>query len=192
MSHPCQIEAARRLRKLLNVAFSGKATASARIADDLHLDLQGKTQEPTLSFKSEPGTLVGLEGRFANTSCRAALRLEIGGGSLQPGDVLGVMLRTSTGQNAALEVILRAHRGPKISDTRFTDRIALPPREAVVTALHTLEPGDPASGTADRFALVLGLPTHDFRIELHDMHFFVIPAMRGLRSVPARLSSFAA
>lgn len=192
MAHPCQISANSRIGALRGMAFSGQAGQATHLSGELSFDIEGGAAEARIGFASEPGELLTLDASFSAPPRRALLRLEIGPGGFLPGDVLGLVLQGGAAAETGIGVCLRATRGEEVADTRFDDRISLAPRESIGTALHTIDPADSVGGAADGFALILDLPTHDFSISLKDLHFFVIPAIFGLRSTPAQLSSFAA
>lgn len=189
MIHPFQSAASDALSVVRNSTFSGHTSESLRLASDLHCDLSGEDGEAVVSYSSEPGSLVTLDCKVRGNMYWIGLRLELGEGTFEPGDVLGVTLQGSAIRDCTLGVILHMVQDGVAAPTTFADKLHLSPRESVMTALHTLSALDPACSGAGPCSLVLGLPMEDFRITLRDLHFFVLPAEQGLRSEPMQLSS---
>ncbi|MCC5969243.1 MAG: hypothetical protein JJU15_04790 [Pararhodobacter sp.] len=192
MIHPCQSAAIDALRVVRDSTFSGHTSESLRLVSDLHCDLSGEDAEAVVSYSSEPGSLVTLDCKVRGNMYWIGLRLDLGEGTFKPGDVLGVALQGSSLHDCSLFVNLHMVQNGVAAPTTFADKLHLSPRDTVITALHTLSALDPACAAPGWCSLVLGLPMQDFRITLHDLHFFVLPAEQGLRSEPLQLSSVSA
>lgn len=192
MIHPCQSAASNQLAALRVASFASTETRSSKLGGALRLDLDPDVGKVTMSCNSEPGMIVALDARIEGTPRWVVLRLDLGAGVFRPGDVLGLTMQASAARNCQVDVTLRTTKNGDSADLRFADTLALSPRKEVLTVLHTLSGTDPVCGEAKSASLLLHLPKQDFRMTLHDMHFFILPAELGLRSEPMRLSSFSA
>ncbi|KPQ05534.1 MAG: hypothetical protein HLUCCA12_14775 [Rhodobacteraceae bacterium HLUCCA12] len=192
MIHPCQNLAEERIAALRSAAFSEEHSESCCLADALFLDLDPDEGKARLSCRSEPGMIAALDARVEGAPRWLVARIDLGPGTFRAGDVLALTLQASAERDCALEITLRTLQAEGPADLRFVERPALTSQQNVVTVMHTITGTDAICGDAQFASLLLNLPKQDFRITLHDMHFFVLPAERGLRSEPRSLSSFAA
>lgn len=193
MMHPAQATAINRVATLRQATFSGLVSGTGGpVHADLFCDLDGKIGTSTAGFDSAPGSVLSFDLQVQGQPRWVVLRLELGEARFQPGDVLGLAVRGSASHDCAARVYLRMVREGGFTDTRFTDSLSLGPHNRVQTAMHTLSAADPACGEPGSCAIILGLPAEDVRLQIGDLHFFVMSAEDGLRSTPVDLSSFAA
>lgn len=193
MNNPAYIASTDRIAALRGAALSGQASGGGgSLGGSLFCDLDPECGQTSISFASPAGSFASLDIQIEGKPRWVVLRLELGTAGFKPGDVLGVALQGAASRSCEIGAYLRLVRDGVIEDTSFGERLNLGPRQAVRTVLRTLSAVDPACGQESTCALVLGLPLEDIRIDIADLHFFVLDAEEGLRSTPVDLSSFAA
>ena len=193
MIHAAQATSMERIAALRDaVCFGIVPGGGSHLHGELFCDLDGEIGNTSAGFNSALGSVLEFDVQIEGQPRWVVLRLELGEGQFHPGDVLGLVVRGSASLDRTCQIYLRMVRDGGFTDTRFADSLRLAQNSGDQTVMHTLSASDPACGAPGSCAIILGLPTESFRIQLADLHFFVMPAEEGLRSMPIDMSSFAA
>lgn len=190
MAHACEETFRARVAALRAADYDAELDNSGPMHTDLFCDLDPESGHSRVHFLTTPGSVLSLDAQIEGRPRWVVLRLELGQGTYQPGDVLGLVIKGAADRPLNVQPFLRMVRDGRLADTRFEDSVTLTREPSVYTALHTLSAMDPACGEPGDCALVLGLPSESARVLIDDMAFFVIPAAEGLRSTPLDLAAF--
>ena len=190
MAHACEDAFRARVATLRDAGYDVELDHSGPVHDALFCDLDPEMGRSRVHVLAAPGSILSLDAQVEGRPRWFVLRLELGQGAYQPGDVLGLVIKGAADRLLEVRPFLRMVRSGRLADTRFEDSVMLAKEPGVYTALHTLSAMDPACGEPGNCALVLGLPSESARVQIDDMVFFVIPATEGLRSTPLDFAAF--
>lgn len=189
MKHSCETFANGVLEALGAYQGTGALENNARIVPGLYPSWDTANGTVTLNHEAGPENLCRLEAKVAGQPEWLTLNLDLGDGSFEAGAVIGIVADVAGGSDLSLQMFIRTSAEQGGVDTGLTERLPVSASRRVVTVLHTVGADDGVAAT-DRFhTLAIRLPRHDFRLEIHDMHFFILPADKGLRPHAMTLAS---
>lgn len=189
MSHSCEIFAAKVRAALAAYQGAGAVGNGARIVPGFFPNWDEEHGTVALTHEAEPGNLVRVEAKVTGEPRWLTLNLDLGGGRFEAGDVIGVVADVDGDGDYALEMFIRTRSEEGNMDTEFPDGLPIAPGRRVVTSMHMVGAGDGAVNSERFHMLIIRLPKRDFRFDLRDMMFFVLPASKGLRPHPMTLAS---
>ena len=192
MSHSCETFADGVLGALAAYQGSGAVENGMRIVPSFYPSWDEERGTVALTHEAGPDNLLRVEANVTGEPRWLTLNLDLGGGSFEVGDVIGVVADVEGDGEFALEMFARSTSEHENTDTEFADKLPVSTARGVGVIMHTVGPGDGVL-TTDRFhMLIIRLPRRDFRLEMREMKLFVLPASHGLRSGPMTLAGASA
>lgn len=179
------------LAVLRDATLSGPVESDAHVLPDIYFNWDTEQGDVQLEITSEPGMLMNIQAKVAKPPRWFSLNLSLGSDQFTVGDVIGLVAELESSPDLSLTSFIRSSDKGEWADTELEERLPGTTLRAVQTVLHTVEPGDGLPWNNGYHTLILRLPPQDFRIQLWDMRFFVLPQNRGLRDRPATLADAA-
>ncbi|MCC5989161.1 MAG: hypothetical protein JJT95_15930 [Pararhodobacter sp.] len=192
MSNSCEKFADGVLEALAAYQGTGALENGARIVRGFFPNWDEEHGTVALSHESGPDNLLRVEGKATGEPRWLTLNFDLGGGDFEPGDVIGVVADVEGDGDYDLEMFIRTRSDEGNIDTEFPEGLSVSAGRRVVNSMHTVGMGDGVVTTERFHMLIIRLPKRDFRLEIREMRFFVLPASHGLRSASMSLASASA
>lgn len=181
MPDPCLALTLRSLPALRAATLAGPAANNARLAEGVYLSWDEDEGEVALDLSHSAGSLLRIDGTVARRPRWLSLNLDLGSGRLAPGDALALVTDAEADAALSLPLAIRARTGDRLSDTTWQTPLAVGPGRRVSALFQHLAPDDAPADAAPFRTLILNLPKTDFRLAIHDLRLFRVPADRARR-----------
>lgn len=132
------------------------------------------------SYEAGDGALLKLAITAEKPGRWCTLALMLGEGTLDEGDVVGLVADLRSSRPASLTLCLRSMLGGSNRDVVFDDGFVLTPEGGAQVALLRVPQGSVLCAPDQRLVLLLELPQTDLEIVIQDLRLFVVPALDAL------------
>lgn len=180
MTHPLEQTAARAITALRLDHSPTHEEAALYLVPGVYFSWDAGNGDVTLDIRPELGLLMQVEAKVARAPEWLSFNLEMGEGTLNEGDVLGIVAEFEGCAGVELPVFVRSSREGEIADTWLQNRFDGSDARSVQTVLHAVRGNEPLGQGQGYHTLVMPLPRRDFALELRDLRVFVLPASYGL------------
>lgn len=187
--HSCETFANGVLGALGSYQGVGAIENNHRIVPGLYPGWDEEHCAVTMTHTATPEDLITLEGKVTGQPRWLTLNLDLGSGTFEAGEVIGLVADIAGAGAYSLELFIRTSAEDGNIDTVLAERLPVSTTPRVVNVLHTVGPDDGVVAS-DRFhTLAIRLPQFDFRLEMRAMRLFVLSARHGLRVRPMTLAT---
>lgn len=191
MTHPIELFSARAIAELRDTAITQQMQNDVELVPGCYFSWD-EAAEPTLEIASEPGMLLSLDARIDRAPEWFSFNLALAKTTLNIGDVLGIVADLKGAAGVTLPTpFLRIAREDRLQDVPLRESLKGSATRRVRTLLHTVMDKDGLHEKSVYCALVIPMPTQNFRLDLHDLRLFVIPAARGMLTDAPSLGDYA-
>ena len=192
MGPAIETSVARILGPLREAALNANPRANEHIAPGLYFSWEESETAPEVTLASAPGEMFDLSAVVHGNETWFTFNIEIGPGSFEIGDILGLVVDLEGFEGESVSIAIRTAKEGEVTDTLLQDTLRGSGERCVRTVLNTVTDKQQALLDSGGFhTLVFHLPKQAFTCRIHDMRFFMIGAEEGRRSVPLTLSGLA-
>lgn len=190
MTHPAEALITETLSALRDASLDGAASTDTHLIPNLYVSWDSAEGEVAVTVTSEPGQLCSISAQVAKAPRWFSLNLVMGTARFAPGDVLGLVARTATNTDLHLPIFVRSGHDGSVNDTALPGSLTVEGSGGVASIVHMLTADSPLAWGEGFHTLVIGLPAHDFELDLQDLRIFVLPASDTAELQPHTLASF--
>lgn len=189
MTHSCAEFTARTMAALRSESFARQAACNGHIVPEIYFSWKAEAGDLRVDVSSGPDTALRMQAKVAEPSDWFTLNFPLGGGTFEPGDVIGIVYETRADIDMDCPALIRSQQEDDRMDTDLEESLVCGPDRQVRTLMHMVSDAD-GLPYADQFhTLIIKLPQQDFALDLFDFALFVLPAARGVRPHGATLAN---
>ncbi|PYG26315.1 hypothetical protein [Pelagimonas varians] len=187
MTHPIELNTARTVQDMRLDNDPKHTNSEVTLASGVYFSWDADGGDVTLDLLPKQDVLFAAKVTVQRKPGWLSFNLSLREGSLEAGDILGLVLDFEGCAGETLPLFIRSARSSGMNDTYLQEPLQGQSSRAVQTLLHTVHGDSALCGPSGFHTLVFNLPMRDFDFVLHDLRLFVLPAARCLDLGPPRL-----